>query len=121
MKRIASIALFALLCSCSVHLRPVPYAERDFSVLVVEHGTRSQRVLQAESVEGQRLAEWLNENANGWHVYYATTPVDGIFVSTQLGSLQFTGTGVIAQRHEGQYWKAASEDIYRLLRGADGT
>lgn len=118
MSRLAAAILFSLLCSCGTYLPAVPHAEGDVAIRIVEDGMYTERVLRVDSVEAQRLAKWLDDNAGGWHVYYATAPRDGIFVSTRLGGLQFTRSGVIALRREGQYAKQVSDDMYVLLRGA---
>lgn len=115
--RLAAVVLFALLCSCATRLPTVPGEEGDIAVRIVEGSFYRERVLQADSPEAQRFTKWLDENAGGWRGYYATTPSDGIFVSTRLGLLQFTRDWVIAVNKEGQYAKTMSEDIYPLLRG----
>jgi hypothetical protein len=77
-------------------------------------------VLRAGTVEAQRLSKWLDDNGDGWRVYYATAPRDGIYIPTRLGNLQFSRNAVIAVRKEGQYVKQVSEDMYLLLHGESG-
>lgn len=120
MSRLLAIALFSLLCGCGAHLPVVPHADGDVSIRIVEGGAHTERVLKAGSVEARRLARWLDENAGGWHGYYATPPSDGIFISTRLGYLQFSRTGVIAMCKNGLCGKKVSEDFYALLRGDNG-
>ena len=116
LNRFAAVTLFALLCSCSVHLPALPQAEGDVSLRIAEGSIRTERVLKAGSPEAHQFDKWLDENARGWHRYYVTTPSDGIFVSTRLGGLQFMRQSVIAVRPDGYYGKNVSEDMYVLLR-----
>ena len=120
-----SVGVAVIFSACSRTLQLSLPSDTMVQVVTSHEGadgiTRPHEVsLPPDSLECQRLRQWVAQNQRGWSQSLATNPSGGIVVHAGKLSLQFVDSAVFVWTDRGQFQKKIREEDYAFLKKRAG-